>query len=73
MSDHALLKTRTIFGYTVVTAVLALIPAAFVGLGDVVMVLLLVVALVAVFGWWWIGHSLEVRSIAETFRRPGKE
>jgi hypothetical protein len=70
MSDPALLKTKTTFGYATVTAVLALIPATFVGLGDLVLLLLLGVALVSLFGWWWVGHCLEVRRVAEGFQRP---
>ena len=73
MSDRALLKTRTIYGYAAVTAVLVLIPAPLIGLGDLGLLLLLVAALVSLFGWWWCGHSIEVRGMAKRFQRPEQE
>ena len=70
MSDRALRRTRKCFGYAAVTAVLVSIATVIVGLGELVPVILLGVALAATFGWWWFDHCLEVRRVAASFRDP---
>jgi hypothetical protein len=67
MSDDALCRTRSSFGYVAATAVLVGIGSAIFGLGELCAILLLV-AFAATLGWWWFDHSLEVRNAAAMFR-----
>ena len=70
MSDLALLRARRIFGYAAIVAVLVLFAVPVIGLGVLLGAIIAGMALASVCGWWWFGHSLEVREIAETFRDP---
>ncbi len=70
MSDFALLRTSRIFLCVAIVAALAGPAVGIIGLGELLAALIVGAALACAFGWWWFGHCLEVRRIAESFRDP---
>ena len=70
MSDRALLRSRRICGYAAVAAVLGSLALPAIGLDGNPTTIAAGAALACLFAWWWFGHCLEVRDIADEFRDP---
>lgn len=65
MTNGALIRWKSVLGYGVIACLLAFVALLVLKAVAVLLAAAIVAAFVGALAWWWVGHTVEVRDLAQ--------